>query len=116
MRTPMLKIFVDDVRDPPDDSWTLVRTYDDAINFITINEWDIISLDHDLGDTHHIDNAHLVQFPLRERTGYMLLEHIVGMQEEYGLKVGKVLVHSANPVAQEKMRGTIERYLTGHEK
>jgi hypothetical protein len=49
-----MKVFLDDIRDPPDDSWTVVRSYNQMINvlnadfvFSNITE---ISLDHDLGE------------------------------------------------------------------
>lgn len=94
------KLYVDDIREAPDSSWTVVRTVDAALIAIDSGEYDIVSLDHDLAD--HYEN---------ERTGYTILMHIVERKME-GLSYPKeVLVHSANPVGVERMLGVIERYL-----
>lgn len=45
-----MKLFVDDIRDAYDDSWTVVRKVEEAINFISKYYPQIthISLDHDI--------------------------------------------------------------------
>ena len=46
-----MKLFLDDKRHPPDDSWHVVRTVDEAVLFI--DHWGVpnfISFDHDLGE------------------------------------------------------------------
>ena len=51
---PPYRIYLDDVRTPTGDNWIVVRNYDefvDKVNEIGLNNIDIISLDHDLGDT-----------------------------------------------------------------
>ena len=48
------KIYLDDVRTPVDPSWTVVRNYEqfvDTVTYIGLENIDVISLDHDLGDT-----------------------------------------------------------------
>lgn len=47
----MIKIWLDDVRDPPDESWIVARTEGEAISLIRrFCAHDVtISLDHDLG-------------------------------------------------------------------
>ena len=43
----MIKLFIDDMRRPPDTTWELVRTVADAIEFISINGCpNIISFDY----------------------------------------------------------------------
>lgn len=45
------RLFLDDVRDPPDDSWAVVRSYEEFVDYIETNGVpDLISFDHDLGD------------------------------------------------------------------
>jgi hypothetical protein len=44
----MRKLFVDDIRNVPDESWMLARTITSAINAIASSEFDVISLDHDI--------------------------------------------------------------------
>lgn len=96
-----MKIWVDDVRPVPDDTWTPARTYVEAINLIRKGDWNTVSLDHDLGDFSGVDG--------REMTGYDILLDIV---EEWhdGELPGEVLVHTANPVARNRMIATIDRY------
>ena len=49
------RIYLDDVRTPIEkDNWVIVRSYDEfveKINEIGLENIDMISLDHDLGDT-----------------------------------------------------------------
>ena len=48
------KIYLDDVRIPVDKSWTVVKNYDEfvqKINEIGLDNIELISLDHDLGDS-----------------------------------------------------------------
>ena len=47
----MKKLFLDDIRNPPDSSWDVVRSYDEFVSYISLNGVpDFISFDHDLGD------------------------------------------------------------------
>ena len=48
------KIYLDDVRTPVDPNWVVVRSYDEfvqKINTIGLENIELISLDHDLGDS-----------------------------------------------------------------
>lgn len=53
----MAKLFVDDIRDVPNETWTLVRTVTAAINAIAVVEFEVISLDHDI--SHQIAMGHI---------------------------------------------------------
>lgn len=44
-----MKVWLDDVRTPPDDTWQWAKTSDEAIAFLRYESVSIISLDHDLG-------------------------------------------------------------------
>ena len=93
-----MKLFIDDLRDPVDDSWTVARTVQQAIDFIERNRDDLecISFDHDLGIDQHGN----------EMTTRRIVIYII----ENDLKVGHAVVHSANPVGREWLEGMIERY------
>jgi len=94
-----MKLFVDDVRDAPDFSWKVVRTYKEAIDVLKSEKVQILSLDHDLGE---------------DLTGYDIinwLEKKVYHEEIEPPK--KILVHSANPVGAENIKraiNSIERF------
>lgn len=44
------KLFLDDVRDAPDASWTVARTAAECIELLKTGQFTRLSLDHDLGD------------------------------------------------------------------
>jgi hypothetical protein len=99
-----MKLYIDDIRPLPDDSWTLARTYDEAISLIEQHgdAIEVVSFDHDLGDWGN--------GPV-ERTGYTAVLHVVQMKMD-GKPIPKSFrVHSANPVGCERMLGVINRYL-----
>lgn len=51
-----MKIFLDDIRNPPDDTWTLARSYDEFIVMVlSDNKITDISFDHDLGMINGIE-------------------------------------------------------------
>lgn len=94
-----MKIYLDDIRYPSEEGWSIVRKYMDFFFMWQVNKHLIthISLDHDLGE---------------EKTGYDALSLI---EEEY-LALGfdrpiVITVHTANPVGREKMTKVINRIM-----
>lgn len=92
-----MKVYLDDVRQPPE-GYVLVKTPKEAIKLLKTEKVDMISLDHDLGDDEKIG------------TGYDVLLYIEvaimtnNMKEMIPHGMPIIKVHSANPVAVEKMR------------
>ena len=95
-----MKIWVDDLREPPDNTWLWCKTSDEAMVFLVLSarsSWcgtcrvDEISLDHDLG-------------------GDDTTRPLVLFMAESGAWPEKVHVHSANPVGREWLEGMIETY------
>ena len=100
-----MKLFLDDVRKPPDDTWILCRT---AAKFCRLAhhtiEGDVLSLDHDLG--------------LDQPTGYEVmtsLEKDVALNGLWSIEgMPEIKFHSANPVGvadMERALGSIHRLL-----
>lgn len=90
-----MKLFIDDVRNPPDDSWVVARSSKEALSFVKENGLpDMISFDHDLGG---------------EDTTRVFLHEITEMilDKKLTFKPFEYLIHSANPVG----RDWIENYL-----
>lgn len=87
-----MKLWVDDVRMPPDGTWMHVETSEEAL--IALQRWSIaeMSLDHDLGG---------------EDTSRRVVTWLC-YNPEFWPPV--VHVHSANPVGVAWLRGMIERY------
>lgn len=80
-----------------------VTTYDTFVMFFTdAGPWDIVSLDHDLGDTSiYLDGWGNP----RSYTGFDAARHIC----ESDTKPGKVVVHSCNPAGGEAMVAVLRR-------
>jgi len=92
----MIKLFLDDERQVPDNSWLKVKTVKDAINFLKNNIVDIISLDHDLGTD--------------KECGYDVLlwiEEQVFTNSNFVLP--EIKIHTANPSARIKMKLALKR-------
>lgn len=85
-----MKLFLDDLRFPTDDSWSIVRDAENAISFLAMGVVEEISFDHDLGEP--------------AMTGYDVAKYI---EEEvfYGrMKLPKWKIHSANPVGEANIK------------
>lgn len=99
-----MKIWVDDIRTPPDDTWYWYKTSQQAIRALGIAQGveefrnitgfvEVMSLDHDLG-------------------GDDTTRPVVLWMCENDFWPNEVVVHSANPVGREWLEGMIERYKT----
>lgn len=90
-----MKIWVDDIRTPPDESWLWFRNSHECIVYLryAMGAWGIdeMSLDHDLGDD---DTSRPIVMWMCENDFWPV----------------EVRVHSANPVGVEWLEGMIERY------
>ena len=121
-----IRIYLDDVRTPlPNPTthdvpeWTVVRSYDefvDKINEVGLENIDLISLDHDLGDTAmkewHTNVYHNYKLDydnITEKTGMDCTKWLVEQWME-GKPVCKVMVHSANAIGSANMMGYINNY------
>lgn len=115
----MKKIYLDDVRTPTDDSWIVVRNYDEFVEKITeigLENIELISLDHDLGDTamkewhrNVYNNYELNYDNITEKTGMDCVKWLVE-QWMNGSPVVDVVVHSANAIGSGNMTGYINNY------
>lgn len=130
-----VKIYLDDVRTPIKNDWIVVRNYDefvDKVEEVGIENIDLISFDHDLGDTamkEYFDNVSpnytLNYDNIHEKTGYdcakWLVNHFYDKNPEAttkhrmfrGTKIEfpNVYVHSANPIGASNIMGYINNFL-----
>lgn len=116
-----MKLFVDDIRNAPDESWTVARTVGAAIRAIARFDFEEISLDHDISHQIHMDSLSR-PFPCSET--FQPVAHFIGMKYTipvgYGdgsesrlPKMGKIPVvtlHTSNPVGGEEMFKILESY------
>lgn len=121
-----IRIYLDDVRTPLPNltthdvsEWTVVRSYDEfvaKIDEVGLENIDLISLDHDLGDsamkewhTNVYHNYKLDYDNITEKTGMDCTKWLVE-QWMNGKPVCKVMVHSANAIGSANMMGYINNF------
>ena len=115
----MTKIYLDDVRTPVDKDWIIVRDYEQFVSKIQdigLENIEIISLDHDLGDTSMSEwrknvyhNYSLNYDNILEKTGMDCTKWLVEQWLD-GKPVVDVVVHSANAIGSANMMGYINNY------
>jgi len=128
------KIYLDDVRTPVNADWVVVRSYDEFVKKVTelgLENIEIISLDHDLGDTamHEYFNNVSPNYTLdysniKEKTGMDCAKWIVNYYYDnyvdlisrnnkkiIGITFPKVYTHSANPIGSANIMGYINNFL-----
>lgn len=100
------KLYLDDIRELPDNSYILVRSYEEAIKFVnTYGIPSFISFDHDLGVD---ENKNLLP------TGYDFAKWLVEMDMDkkyFFPKDFNFKVHSANPVGKVNIEAYLNNYL-----
>ena len=114
-------LYLDDVRTPLDEGWNVVRDYDEfvgAITLVGLENVEVISLDHDLGDSamsEYYNNAKpnfiLDYNNITEKTGYDAAKWLVNHSIETGIPLPRVYVHSSNPIGAHNIMGYINNYL-----
>lgn len=96
----MDKLWLDDVRKPPDDTWTWVKSYDEAVQAVEDKWFFLMSLDHDLGMEviEEMENGIAVARELEKPTGYDFACYIELRVHMGDMLPPMVMVsHSANP-------------------
>lgn len=102
----MLKLWHDDIRFPPDDSWTWVRTNQAAREILEKGEVVEISLDHDLGlENHdpHVQDADILIGWDKENDGYDLVKWMIA----HNILPEKITIHSWNPDGAARMASAL---------
>ena len=92
----MYKLFIDDVRDAPDNLWTVCRSSHQAIEHIKVYGMPaFISFDHDLGG---------------EDTTMLFLRRLVNELWDGKETQPEYRIHSANPVGSENIKSFMESW------
>ena len=87
-----MKLYVDDERDCPQ-GWELARSYEQAMQMLSLNEYDEISLDHDIASWEEGN----------EMTGYTILCYLERQLLEKDNKIPYINIHTANIAVRRKM-------------
>lgn len=122
-----MKLYIDDIRNAPDDSWTVARTVLSAIRAIKMFDFDEISLDHDI--SHQVVVGRLSRpYPCEETfeavAHYIALKywHLTPMNHDgssgnsgsagYNIPrkniYPKITIHSSNPIGADKMKSIFD--------
>ena len=113
------RIYLDDVRTPVDNDWIVVRSYDklvQKINEIGLENIELISLDHDLGDTamnewlYGVTKNYSINYDnITEKTGMDCTKWLVNQWMD-GKPLVDVVIHSHNAIGSANMMGYINNY------
>jgi hypothetical protein len=129
-------IYLDDVRTPKENNWVVVRNYDEFVSKVTeigLGNIEVISLDHDLGDTamseyfNNVSPNYTLNYDnIKERTGLdcakWLVNHFYDTNTEWveltriikrgdGMNFPQIYTHSANPIGSANIMGYINNFL-----
>jgi hypothetical protein len=128
------RIYLDDIRTPNDENWIVVRNYEQFVKVVTdigLENIEIISLDHDLGDTaieeyfNNVKPNYEINYSnILEKTGMdcakWLVDYYLNKYDTLEGRVGKkssgiifplVYTHSANPIGSANIMGYINNFL-----
>jgi hypothetical protein len=122
MKIDKKRLYLDDIRTPIDDDWIVVRNYEQFVSTIKLNgleNFDMISLDHDLGDQAMVEyytnakNNYQINYEniVNEKTGYDCCKFLVSVSMTKNIPLPQIYVHSANPIGAHNMMGYINNYL-----
>lgn len=96
----MVKLFLDDLRDPPDTGWIVVRSFDECTEYLWENGIpDVISFDHDLGIGP---------------TGYDVAKWIIEKNLDGKLDIPEnfsYYIHSANPIGKKNIQTLLDNFM-----
>jgi len=117
----MIRVYLDDIRTPVETNWVVVRNYDEFIKFVSetgLDNIEVISLDHDLGDSAMQEyynnvspNYRLDYNNITEKTGYDCAKWLVEESIKTETRLPEIVVHSANPIGSANITGYINNYL-----
>ena len=115
-----MRLYLDDVRIPKDTDWAVVKNYDEFVAHIRMHgleSYEVISLDHDLGDTamneyynNVRDNYKIDYNNITEKTGLDCAKFLVAESMTKSIPLPQIYVHSANPIGSANIMGYINNY------
>ena len=99
-----MKLYLDDVRNPKTEGWTVVRNYEEFVKHIESNGLpEEVSFDHDLAEIYYDSEKGKEIFTYHEKTGYDCAKWLCEYCWNNGLPIPTWNVHSANPVGRDNI-------------
>lgn len=116
-----LRLYLDDIRTPTSEDWIIARNYDEFVSHIKfhgLGSFEVISLDHDLGEGAMVEyytnvkNNYVLDYNnINEKTGMDCCRFLISECMTQNIPLPQVYVHSANPIGAANMMGYINNYL-----
>jgi hypothetical protein len=103
----MKKLFVDDIRSAPDDTWNIARTVTDAISAIEIFDFEVIALDHDI--SHQIIMGDMSR-PYQCAETFVPVAQYIALKYRDAAKRPKIIIHTANPAGAIRLAGHLQQF------
>ena len=120
MKKEKIRLYLDDVRTPKDADWKVVKSYDELVAHIKMNgleNYEVISLDHDLGDTamneyyNNVSPNYTLDYGnIQEKTGLDCAKFLVAESMNTKIPLPQIYVHSANPIGSANIMGYVNNY------
>lgn len=92
-----MRLWLDDIRTPPDSSWLWVKSAAAAIAVLKAGQITEVSLDHDLEAAHY-------EGYFGSGTGQSVADFIAGM----AAPPARITIHSLNPIGAARMKASME--------
>lgn len=106
-----MKLFIDDIRQAPDETWQVVRTITEALRLIYFYGSDIreISLDHDISHFENLDETDVDQqtYACKETFSAVVYYLVARYSDRPQAQVPKIVFHTANKPAALRMKAIL---------
>lgn len=104
-----MKLWIDDMRDAPDHTWTEVRKVQPAIGLLAlVSEIEEISIDHDIEHRPDDETFKPVAYFIGEK--FWRIREKPNCTLQWNRKQPKITVHSDNPVGARELVGIFKDY------
>lgn len=107
-----MKLWVDDIRNAPDESWHVARTSLEAIRALARFDFEFISLDHDISHQVHLGS---MSRPFRCEETFASVAYYIALK--YGGKWDEqrddhphIILHTSNQVAGDEMAAMLAEH------
>jgi len=122
MKKEKINLYLDDIRKPLANHWEVATNYDEFVSHIRLNgleNYELISLDHDLGEQatnefyKNTQPNYILNYDniINEKTGLDCAKWLVAESMTKKIPLPQIYVHSANPIGSANIMGYLNNYL-----
>ena len=103
-----MKLWIDDIRNAPNDTWTVARSVTEAIRAIARFRFSEISIDHDIAHEVTKQDGHTLTHSCDEC--FCAVVYFIGERFLHRTNSPTITLHSANPEGAKEMKAILEEY------